>query len=254
MYHMFDIEVAKQVGIIAAVLFQNIAYWCQHSQANGTNYHDGYFWTYNTVKAFKTIFPYLSSSQIDTGIKKLVDAGLIIKGNYNKSAYDRTTWYAITNYGKSIFEKSKMEIAEIENGFPPNRKPIPNINSDVNAIDKPDNSISSIDDDFSKFWAAYPRKDGKQDAIKAWKSLKPNSDLQRVILDDIRRRMESGGAWYKTEKRFIKMAGAYLRGRRWEDEGGVTEVAEHREPDPVQLTAEEERIIADIYASGGGWG
>jgi hypothetical protein len=62
------------------------------------------------------------------------------------------------------------------------------------------------------------------------------------------------GAWYKTEKRFIKMAGAYLRGRRWEDEGGVTEVAEHREPDPVQLTAEEERIIADIYASGGGWG
>lgn len=254
MYHMFDIDVAKQVGIIAAVLFQNIAYWCQHSQANGTNYHDGYFWTYNTVKAFKTIFPYLSSSQIDTGIKKLVDAGLIIKGNYNKSAYDRTTWYAITKNGKSIFEKSKMEIAEIENGFTENREPIPNINSDVNAFDKPDNSISSIDDDFSKFWAAYPRKDGKQDAIKAWKSLKPNADLQRVILDDIRRRMESGGAWYKTEKRFIKLPASYLRGRRWEDEGGVTEVAEHREPDTVQLTAEEERIIADIYASGGGWG
>ena len=125
---------------------------------------------------------------------------------------------------------------------------------DSNTSNKNKVSISSIDDDFSKFWEAYPRKDGKQDAIKAWKSLKPNADLQRVILDDIRRRMESGGAWYKTEKRFIKMAGAYLRGRRWEDEGGVTEVAEHREPDSVQLTAEEERIIADIYASGGGWG
>jgi hypothetical protein len=125
---------------------------------------------------------------------------------------------------------------------------------DSNTSNKNKVSISSIDDDFSKFWAAYPRKDGKADALKAWKSLKPNADLQQVILEDIRRRMERGGAWYKTEKRFIKMAGAYLRGRRWEDEGGVTEVAEHREPDPVQLTAEEERIIADIYASGGGWG
>lgn len=114
--------------------------------------------------------------------------------------------------------------------------------------------ISSIDDDFSKFWDAYPRKDGKQEAIKAWKSLKPNADLQRVILDDIRRRMDRGGAWYKTEKRFIKLPASYLRGRRWEDEGGVTEVAERREPDAVQLTAEEERIIDEIYANGGGWG
>lgn len=131
MYHLFDVNVACQVGVVAAILFQNIAYWCQHSQANGTNYHDGMFWTYNTVKAFKAIFPYLSSKQIDTSIKKLVDAGLIVKGNYNKSSYDRTTWYAITENGKSIFQKGKMEIPETENGFPENGKPIPDINTVV---------------------------------------------------------------------------------------------------------------------------
>ena len=131
MYHLFDVNVACQVGVVAAILFQNIAYWCQHSQANGTNYYDGMFWTYNTVKAFKAIFPYLSSKQIDTGIKKLVDAGLIVKGNYNKSSYDRTTWYAITENGKSIFQKGKMEITEMENGFPENGKPIPYINTDI---------------------------------------------------------------------------------------------------------------------------
>lgn len=131
MYHLFDVNVACQVGVVAAILFQNIAYWCQHSQANGTNYHDGMFWTYNTVKAFKAIFPYLSSKQIDTSIKKLVDAGLIVKGNYNKSSYDRTTWYAITENGKSIFQKGKMEIPEMENGFPENGKPTPDINTVV---------------------------------------------------------------------------------------------------------------------------
>lgn len=124
-------------------------------------------------------------------------------------------------------------------------------NTSIRPLNKPDISISSIDDDFSKFWAAYPRKDGKADAIKAWKSLKPNADLQRMILEDIRRRMESGGAWYRTEKRFIKLPASYLRGRRWEDEGGVTEVAEHREPDPIVLTDEEQREIERIYAQNG---
>lgn len=79
-------------------------------------------------------------------------------------------------------------------------------------------SLSSIDDAFSTFWAVYPRKDGKQDALKAWKALKPSDELQQTILNDIHRRLDKGGTWCGTEKRFIKMAGAYLRGRRWEDE------------------------------------
>lgn len=135
---MFDVEVAKEVGIIAAVLFQHIAFWCQHSYANGTNYYEGRYWTYNSIKAFREIFPYLSKSQVDTALKKLVDAGLIVKGNFNKSTYDRTAWYALTEIGnalfenrKSISEKSEMESQEIGNGFPGNRKPIPDINTDT---------------------------------------------------------------------------------------------------------------------------
>lgn len=137
-YHMFDVDVAKEVGIIAAILFQHIAFWCQHSYANGTNYYEGRYWTYNSIKAFRDIFPYLSKSQVDTALKKLVDAGLIVKGNFNKSTYDRTAWYALTEIGnalfknrKSISEKSEMESQEIGNGFPGNRKPIPDINTDI---------------------------------------------------------------------------------------------------------------------------
>lgn len=139
MIHMFDVEVAEMVGIIAAVLFQNIAYWCQHSCANGTNYYEGRYWTYNSIKAFRDMFPYLSKSQVDTALKKLIDAGMIVRGNFNKSTYDRTMWYALTETGnamfknrKSISEKSEMEDQEIGNGFPGNRKPIPYINTDIN--------------------------------------------------------------------------------------------------------------------------
>ena len=255
MYHTFDVAVAKEVGVIPAILFQNLAFWCQHSQANGTNYHDGNFWTYNTVKALKAIFPYLTSSQIDTGMKKLVDAGLIVKGNYNKSAYDRTTWYAITKYGKSIFDFSEMENANFENGFAENRKPIPDINTDVNAVVKTNTSLSRsravnmIPENFKDFWKVYPRHVAKQNAEKAWKKLNPDDNLLQAILADVNRRL--GGEWRGKDMQYIPHPSTYLNQRRWEDETEVTRVAEHREPDTVVLTPEEEREIERIYAQNG---
>lgn len=144
MFHMFDIDIATRYGINAAVLFQNIAFWCNHSRANGTNYHDGLYWTYNSVKAFQELFPYLGKSQISSALQKLLDEGLIVKGNYNKVAYDRTAWYAVTEFGDSMFRKpnfpftenQQMDFADNGNGNRKNRKPIPYINPDVN----PDNN------------------------------------------------------------------------------------------------------------------
>ena len=147
MYHMFDVSVAEAVGVNAAIVFQNIAFWCQHSEANGTNYHDGAFWTYNSNKAFHSLFPYMSENQIRTAITKLLDAGLIVKGNYNKAAYDRTMWYTVTEAGKallknhkSICEKSQMEVGIITNGFVTDHRPIPDINPDINITDINPNS------------------------------------------------------------------------------------------------------------------
>lgn len=256
LYHMFDLDVAKQVGLVAAVIFQNMAFWCQHSQVNGTNYHDGNFWTYNTVKALKAVFPYLSASQIDTGIKKLVDAGFIIKGNYNKSAYDRTTWYAITKFGKSIFEKSKMENGEIENGFPENRKPIPYINTDVNADINNNTSLSRsravnmIPQNFKRFWEAYPRKVNRQTAEKTWAKLNPDDELLEKIIQDINRRLEK--EWRGKDMQYIPHASTYLNQRRWEDETEVGKVATDRRPDEdVVIDAEQERLIDEIYKKQG---
>ena len=132
MNHMFDAAIAVRYGVNAAILFQNIAYWCEHSRANGKNYYDGLYWTFNSVKALQELFPYMTANQINSAIKKLVDAGLVVKGNYNRSAYDRTTWYAVTEKGKSIYEKSEMDFEETPNQFPENQKPIPDINTDIN--------------------------------------------------------------------------------------------------------------------------
>lgn len=136
MKHIFDVELATKYGVNCAVILENLHYWIIKNEANGVNFHDGRYWTYNSRKAMAKLFPYLSERQIETTIKKLIDAGLVVTGNYNNVPYDRTLWYALTDEGialfknvKSISPKCEMENDEMLNGTVENVKPIPNINT-----------------------------------------------------------------------------------------------------------------------------
>lgn len=136
--HMFDPNVAKAYGVNAAVIFQNLAYWIEHNRANGTNFHDGRYWTHNSVKAFSELFPYLTEKQIRGALKKLEDGGMILVGGYNKSAYDRTRWYALADKGLSIYTKGQMDFSEMKNENAHKGEPIPDINTDVTTSNKQD--------------------------------------------------------------------------------------------------------------------
>ena len=63
--------------------------------------------------------------------------GLIVKGNYNKDAYDRTTWYSLTDKALNMLEihivqKSTIDCAKVNNGLCKSQQPIPDINTDIN--------------------------------------------------------------------------------------------------------------------------
>ena len=135
MEHSFDIDVAVEYGVNPAILLKNIFYWCEHNKANNKHFYEGEFWTFNSGKAFHELFPYLSEKQIRSALKKLEDEGLVICGNFNKSAYDRTMWYAVTQKGKSILQKGKMEDDKRENGITEKVEPIPYINTDKKETD-----------------------------------------------------------------------------------------------------------------------
>lgn len=136
--HMFDPQIAKEYGVNAAIIFQNLAYWIEHNRANETNFYDGRYWTYNSVRAFTELFPYLTDKQIRGALKKLEEGGMILVGNYNKSAYDRTRWYALAEKGLSIYTKGQMNFADRENENDPEGEPIPDINTNVTTFDKQD--------------------------------------------------------------------------------------------------------------------
>jgi hypothetical protein len=136
MEHSFDVDVAKEYGLNCAILFRNISFWVSHNEANNKHYHDGLYWTFNSNKAFSELFPYLSEKQIRTALEKLEKEELIKTGNYNKSAYDRTKWYAITEKGKCILKKGQMEFPKRANRISEKGKPIPDNNTNSNTGEK----------------------------------------------------------------------------------------------------------------------
>ena len=131
MKHIFDIEIAEQYGINAAILLENIGFWIAQSEANEINFHDGSYWTFNSCRALQELFPYMSKRQIHSALEKLINDGLIVTGNYNKVAYDRTLWYTLTQKGKSILHFGTMDFPKKENRFSAEVTPIPDINTDI---------------------------------------------------------------------------------------------------------------------------
>ena len=226
MQHSFDIHIAEKFGLVEAILLNNLYFWIEKNRANDTNYFDGNYWTYNSVKAFKELFPYLTDGKIDRALKHLIEDGVLITGNYNKSAYDRTLWYALTDFGKSIFQNREMETNEIKNGNTENVKPIPyinpninpNINKDRNRFQRPtleevksycrerNNRVDPqmfIDFYESKGWMVgkNPMKDWKA-CVRTWEQ----SDKQRTtvnnpskILDERPDSADDYADWYKIE-------------------------------------------------------
>ena len=238
MYHSFDTEIAELVGINAAIIFGNIAFWIQKNEANKEHYHDGCYWTYNSKAAYKTLFPYMTEKQIRVAFQKLIDEGMIKTGCYNEKPFDRTLWYALTEKGNSMLSKRATP-------FAPEGQPIPDIKPDINNNppispqgDKPEDKTESDPDlntqRFESFWRMYPKKKDKQNAKKAWDKLKVDGELYNTIMRGLVLHCKTK-EWLKENGDYIPYPSTWLNGRRWEDEVKTVVTREPERPQPKKL-------------------
>jgi hypothetical protein len=217
--HSFDPNIAQRVGISAAVIYQNIFWWCQKNAANERNIIDGLAWSYNSVRAFTTLFPYLTAKQVRTALTVLEDEGLILVANHNVDPRDRTKWYAICvqnavpDPANGSAPQGKVVCHPGQSTFAPQGKPLPVSKPDINTDGKPydhrdaaiasmpqefelaqgelvavdanspsraikrsaqpiagglHESCESLNDEFERVWANFPRKVGKGAARTEW--------------------------------------------------------------------------------------
>ena len=142
MKHCFDVEIASEVGINAAVIYENISYWVEHNKKAGRNFRDGRHWTYITQRELAEQFGYLTTKQVRTALGKLEESGYLITGSYNRHRYDRTTWYSTTGKGRREDQKGEDHLpprAQEEAGMAQDNadegRPIPDIKAIINKTD-----------------------------------------------------------------------------------------------------------------------
>lgn len=242
MVHAFDSKVAMAVGVKGAILLHHIGWWVAKNAASEINFHDGYYWTYNTSEAFAKLFPFWTSTVIRKELKRLEAEGYLKAGFFNKSPMDRTKWYTLTQKARTLVGTigtgGLSESAKRPNGN--GEKNLTSIDINKHSREHRDNNIAHLTvsktenpmdssseskdkskdtgeppEGFTRFWAIYPRKVGKKEALKAYTKLKPSRTLIEKMILAISVQSQSR-QWQRKE--FIPHPATWLNGERWNDD------------------------------------
>lgn len=140
--HGFNVGIAIDYCPEMAIWLGHLAFWTEKNLAHDKHILNGRVWCYDTLEDMSEYFPYFSKRQLETVINNSIKEGLVSRGNYNQTGYDRTCWYALnpkayfyfqyllTNKNKkrisdSISQICEMEITDLWNGFHRSVTPIP---------------------------------------------------------------------------------------------------------------------------------
>lgn len=157
MEYSFRIDYAQKYGLEEAIVLKNIIFWILKNKANGKHLMDGRHWTYNSVRAWQELFPFLTTKQMRRTIASLLKQKIIRQGNYPGASSNRTLWYALEDEAmldlndpqiqlfsagdksvdnqKVICQNGQMDLPKRANGFAQNGKCNKQI---INTDSKPD--------------------------------------------------------------------------------------------------------------------
>lgn len=138
-------------------------------------------------------------------------------------------------------------------GDPPSLFPVPSLiltsvppsNPDPERGRKKQRAVLVCSPEFLLFWDAYPRKEKKMAAIRAWEAQQPNS----VQVQDALRWQKLLPDWNKDGGQYIPLPASYLNDRRWEDER--REITPGLAPRALGKTSNNEAVALDFLAKRG---
>ena len=139
----FSVDHAKKFGLEEAIMIFNLKFWIEKNAANRVNIHNNNVWTYNSARAFSELFPFWSRHKISRVLESLEKQNVLVTGNFNKSGYDRTKWYAFAEpasfckFATSILQICNMHFADSQNPFRESATPIPDSKPNSKPNNKP---------------------------------------------------------------------------------------------------------------------
>ena len=110
-------------------------------------------------------------------------------------------------------------------------------------------SRSAVPEGFAEFWAAYPRKVGKDTALAAWRKLAPAFDLQAEILTAIAF-WRTHRDWCKEGGQFIPHPTTWINQGRWTDERTIdiaASVPDHQKSGLQKAQERSARMFSQVH-------
>lgn len=158
-----------------------------------------------------------SKKELDTLIAKrfviAFDSGIIAIKHWRINNYIRKDTYKPTNYQDEF-----KQLAIKDNGSYTLACNVKQQSPPPNASESSANKNNTHSaEKFEKFWEAYPKKQGKSNARKAFEKLSPNDELFKKILDSIQDAKKSR-QWQADNGIYIPNASKWITEERWEDE------------------------------------
>lgn len=114
--HAFNVDLAIKYGVEEAILITHFQFWIRLNKRLGRNFIEERTWTYQTRDEIAAHFPYFTYKQVRRITDRLVKLGVLMKGNFNKAAMDKTIWYAFVN--EEMFTIAQMGNSTAQMGNP----------------------------------------------------------------------------------------------------------------------------------------
>lgn len=93
---MFNEDHAQRYGLKEAIILHKIIFYILLNRKNGTNLRLGKYWTFQSKRGWRESLKVFSDMQIWRTLKSLEKQGALVSGEFNKKAYDKTRWYALS--------------------------------------------------------------------------------------------------------------------------------------------------------------
>ena len=107
--HSFNVSLASRFGLIEAIIIQHSYYWYGLNKDNPDMTKDGKVWFFRSVSQIAEVYPYLTVDKVRRTIDRLVEVGILIKGNYSSDKFKKANWYSLSD---EIIRIMKVENAE----------------------------------------------------------------------------------------------------------------------------------------------
>lgn len=107
--HSFNVSLATLIGLNETIILTNFYFNVKSNEGNENMVKDGRVWFFRSVKYLNEQYPYLTPDKIRRAIERLINAGYVIKGDYNQDKFNKCNWYSISDEVYILFEGINAE-------------------------------------------------------------------------------------------------------------------------------------------------